>query len=179
MAMRNEGHRGYLLVTVGGIYIIFEAIKMLIYLNKDEKEKIRFYVGYIYRTNNNLKVPLENIEEGYIGKYNIFSNKIPWRISTFSFILSLPLGLSIGLILILLGRFIYSIFKGKKYTFETNNLILLQNNYNKYCISVSLNIATKEDIEKLNQYLNQYLHTDINKMEKILYKIPEFKRNNL
>ena len=138
-----------------------------------------FYTDYIYRTNNNLKIPLENIEEGYIAKYNIFSNKIPWRISNLSMIISLFLGLMIGLVLIFCGRFFYSLFKGKKYTLETNNLILLQNKYNRYCVSVSLNIATKEDIKKLNLYLNQYLHTDINKMEKILYKITEFKRNNL
>lgn len=179
LAMRNEGHRGYLLVTVGGAYIVFEAIKMLIYLKKKEKEKIKFYTDYIYRTNNNLKVPLENIEEGYIAKYNTFSNKIPWRISNLSTIIAFVLGGCIALFLFLVGRFFYSIFKGKKYTLETNNLILLQNNYNRYCISVALNIATQDDIEKLNQYLNQYLHTDINKMEKILYKIPEFKRNNL
>jgi hypothetical protein len=152
---------------------------MLIYLKKKEKEKIKFYTDYIYRTNNNLKVPLVNIEEGYIAKYNTFSNKIPWRISTFVTILAFILGAAIVAIPFFIGRFIYSIFKGKKYTLETNNLILLQNNYNRYCISVALNIATKEEIEKLNQYLNQYLHTDMNNMEKILYKIPEFKRRNI
>ena len=179
LALRNDGHRGYIIVTIGGIYIVFEAIKMLIYLKKKEKEKIKFYTDYIYRTNNNLKVPLVNIEEGYIAKYNTFSNKIPWRISTFVTILAFILGAAIVAIPFFIGRFIYSIFKGKKYTLETNNLILLQNNYNRYCISVALNIATKEEIEKLNQFLNQYLHTDMNNMEKILYKIPEFKRKNI
>ncbi len=179
LALRNDGHRGYLIVTIGGTYIIFEAIKVLMYVLKDKKEKIKFYIDYIYRTNNNLKVPLTNIEEGYIAKYNTFSNKIPWRISVLSTIIAFVLGGCIVLFLFLIGRFIYSIFKGKKYTLETNNLILLQDNYNRYCISISLNIATQDEIEKLNQYLNQYLHTDINKMEKILYKIPEFKRSNL
>ncbi|MFV0562077.1 hypothetical protein [Malaciobacter mytili] len=179
LALKNDGHRGYLLVTSGGTYIVFEAIKMLIYVLKDKKETIKFYKNYIYRTNNNLKVSLENIEEAYIAKYNIASNKIPWRISNFSTILALILGPIILVIPFFISRFVYSIFKGKKYTLETNNLILLQNNYNKYCISIALNIATKDDIEKLNLYLNKYLHTDINKIEKIFYKIPEWKRKNL
>ncbi|MCG3692472.1 hypothetical protein [Aliarcobacter butzleri] len=179
LALKNSGYHGNILVTVGGYCIVVGAIGISIYIVRNKKEKIQFYTNYIYRTSNKLKVPLDNVEEGYIAKYNTFSNEIPWRISTFSFTLGILLGNFIILFLIILGRFVYSIFKGKRYTIETNNLLLLQKNYNKYCISIALNIASKEDIEKVNLYLNQYLNTDIEKMERIFYKIPEFKRSNL
>ena len=44
---------------------------------------------------------------------------------------------------------------------------------------ISLNIASEEDKEKINQYLYQYIHTDINKIETIFYKIPQLQKENL
>ncbi|ADG93806.1 hypothetical protein Arnit_2153 [Arcobacter nitrofigilis DSM 7299] len=43
------------------------------------------------------------------------------------------------------------------------------------------NKGIKKGINKIGNYLHPFPppYTDINKMEKILYKIPEFKRNNL
>lgn len=173
-------YTGQLLVLLGIPYSIREAIKIALYMkNKDKREKIQFYPTYIYRTNNRKKIPLDDIQEGYIAKYNTFSNKIPYRVNNFVYFILVLLGAFLPLIFIPLGRFVYSFFKGKKYTIKTNNLLLLQKNYTKYCISVALNIAPKEEIERINQYLNQYLHTDINKIEKILYKIPDWPRKNL
>lgn len=171
---------GPMLIGAGFPYLIFEALKMALYIKrKDKREKIQFYPTYIFRTHNRLKISLDDIQEGYIAKYNTFSNKITWRTSTHFAIFALFLGPIIVFPPFLLGRFVYSLFKGEKYTIKTNNLLLLQKNYTKYCISVALNIAPKEEIEKINQYLNQYLNTDINKMEKILYKVPEWQRKNL
>lgn len=171
---------GPILIGLGLPYLVFEAIKMAIYIKrKDKREKIQFYPSYIYRTHKKLKIPLEDIQEGYIAKYNSFANRIPFRHSNFFAVIAITLG---GFMLILpffLGRFIYSLFKGEKYTIKTNNLLLLQKNYTKYCISIALNIAPKEEIERINQYLNQYIHTDISKIEKILYKIPDWQRKNL
>lgn len=181
LALRNEGYRGYLLVTVGGSYILFEAFRMFIYCVKDKREKLKFYSNYIYRTNDNSKIYLENIKEGYIAKYNTFGNKIPPRLNNFIYYV-LVLGTLLVFIIIpllLLGRFVYSLFKGKKYTVETDNLILIQKIPVRYCIAISLKIASEEDKEKINQYLYQYIHTDINKIEKILYKIPQLQKENL
>ncbi|GAB1466648.1 hypothetical protein MASR2M54_21480 [Aliarcobacter cryaerophilus] len=79
----------------------------------------------------------------------------------------------------LMGIFIYSLLKTKKKIYQTNSLILIDKKNDKYGISIPLNIISKEDKDKINNYINKYLHTDINKIEKIFLNVPFFVKKNI
>lgn len=200
LAMKNEGHRGYLLIIIGIPLIVFESAKMLIYIIKKKKDKIQFYTNYIYKVNKNIKLPLCDIEEGYISKYNIKG----YRVRLFNgYLMSIGLILAIifyiwaltvnligvaiiiSIIIIcllfvyLMGIFIYSLLKTKKKIYQTNSLILIDKRNAKYGISIPLNIISKEEKQKIDNYIKQYLHTDINKIEKIFLNVPFFVKKNI
>lgn len=201
LAMRNEGHRGYLGVTLGFFIIVTYGLKMFIYIIKGKRYKIQFYKDYIYKENEKFKLPLYDIEEGYISKYNIKEYKMRTfngYLSYFGliviaiiFILGITIVGAIKMLTLisifatlifspfLIGFFLYSLLKTKKYVFQINSLILINKKDNTYGVSIPLNIISKEDEDKINNYIIQYLHTDINKIEKIIIVIPAFAKKNI
>ena len=58
-------------------------------------------------------------------------------------------------------------------------MILIDKKNDKYGISTPLNIISKEDKDKINNYINKYLHTDINKIEKIFLNVHFFVKKNI
>ncbi|MDN5085490.1 hypothetical protein [Aliarcobacter butzleri] len=196
LAMRNEGHRGYLLLSLGLPYILFQGIRILIYIRKDKKYKIQFYKDYIYKESRKFKLPLCDIEEGYVAKYNIKEYQMR-PINSYYLLISLIgttmiiiwainvigiIKISIGLIFlfcpIVVGIFIYSLLK-RKTTFKTNSLILIDKKDDTSCIDIPLNIISKKDKEKIINYIKQYLHTDINKLEKVIIAVSIFPYSNI
>lgn len=79
----------------------------------------------------------------------------------------------------IIGIFIYSLLKTKKNIYQTSSLILLDKRDGKYGISIPLNIISKKEKEKINNYIKQYLHTDIDKIEKIFLNVPFFAKKNI
>ena len=79
----------------------------------------------------------------------------------------------------IIGIFIYSLLKTKKNIYQTSSLILLDKRNAKYGISIPLNIISKEEKQKIDNYIKQYLHTDINKIEKIFLNVPFFVKKNI
>jgi hypothetical protein len=79
----------------------------------------------------------------------------------------------------IIGIFIYSLLKTKKKIYQTNSLILIDKKNDKYGISIPLNIISKEEKQKIDNYIKQYLHTDINKIEKIFLNVPFFAKKNI
>ncbi len=201
LAMRNSGNREYLIVNLGFFIIVTYGVKMIFHIRKKKKEKIRFYTNYIYKESEKFELYLYSIEEGYISKYNVREHKmrifngylmsfgvigtailIIWAMISSDSIQVLILFIIFIVALLLpyiIGIFIYSLLKTKKNIYQTSSLILLDKRNAKYGISIPLNIISKEEKQKIDNYIKQYLHTDINKIEKIFLNVPFFAKKNI
>ncbi|MBL3520692.1 hypothetical protein H0A43_09425 [Arcobacter lanthieri] len=175
---------------------MFDIIKMLIYIIKDKKYKIQFYKDYIFKESAKFKLPLCDIEEGYIGKFSFGDNKMRtinsyyllisligttmifiWAINVIG-IIKISIGLIFSFYPIIVGIFIYSLLKTKP-TFQANNLMLIDKKGSTLGVFIPLNIISKEDRKKINDYIKQYLHTDINKLEKTILAVSIFPYKNI
>ena len=201
LTMRNAGYREYLIVNLGLFIIVTHGVKMIFYLIRKKKEKIKFYTNYIYKEGEKFKLSLYSIEEGYISKYNVREHKmrifngylmsfgvigtsilIIWAMISSDSIQVLILFIMFIVALLLpyiIGIFIYSLLKTKKNIYQTSSLILLDKRNGKYGISIPLNIISKEEKEKIDNYIEQYLHMDIDKIEKIFLNVPFFVKKNI
>ncbi|RBQ27681.1 hypothetical protein [Arcobacter sp. CECT 9188] len=100
-----------------------------------------------------------------------------WAINVIG-IIKISIGLIFSFYHIIVGIFIYSLLKTKP-TFQANNLMLIDKKGSTLGVFIPLNIISKEDRKKINDYIKQYLHTDINKLEKTILAVSIFPYKNI
>ena len=189
MNHKYSSYRGYFIIYVGLPLMILESIRIPYYFYKKDYKKIKFYERYILKTSKNIKVELKDIKEGYFLKFN-FENALLIRNYSFLFFIYIlmifidyrfiffyPLIVLYIYLIVVLTRYIYSLYKGNKTLFVDN--IMLIGEDSKHIVSVPLQIINQKDKKLFEAYIKRYLNKNIDEFEKRTFKIPINKKENL